>query len=97
MNEEIKEILAYILSLTYGNESAIKGADKILNYITSLQEENQKLNKVIDEFEKFCNEEIKEWYKADFGEEIIDNRFKQTLTTYEFILKKLTELKKEVE
>lgn len=58
-----------------------------------LEKENQKLNKVIDELEKFCNEEIKEWYKADFGEEIIDNNFRQTLTTYEFILKKLNELK----
>lgn len=37
MNEEIKEILEYVLSLIYGNENAIKGIDIVLDYITNLQ------------------------------------------------------------
>ena len=43
MNNEIKEILEYVLSLTYGNENAIKGINKVKDYITNLQEENEKL------------------------------------------------------
>ena len=109
MNEEIKEITQ--VHVDYDRQLWIFYIDKngkryeyvdideesLTDYITNLQEENRKLNKIIDELEKFCNEEIKEWYKADFGEEIIDNSFRQTLMTYEFILKKLTELKNEVE
>jgi len=92
MNKEIEELLSIISE----GQNSIQ-LQEIEKYITNLQEENQKLKKIIDELEKFCNEEIKEWYKANFEEEIIDNSFRQTLTTYEFILKKLTELKNEVE
>lgn len=43
MKDEIKEILEYVLSLTYGNENAIKGINKVEDYITNLQEENERL------------------------------------------------------
>lgn len=54
MNEEIKEILEYI-SLSSGNKEAIKGANKVLNYITNLQEENQKLKKQLNCKEYFSS------------------------------------------
>ena len=44
MNDEIKEILESIEEIYY--------FQPLLNYITNLQEENQKLVKVIDELEK---------------------------------------------
>jgi len=62
-----------------------------------LQKENQKLKKIIDDLEKFCNDEIKNGIKTDFGEETVGISFKQTLTSYEFILNKLAELKKRSE
>lgn len=37
ITNEIKEILEYVLSLTYGNENAIKGINKVEDYITNLQ------------------------------------------------------------
>ena len=47
MKDEIKEILEYILSLTYGNENAIKGINKVEDYITNLQEELKSANESI--------------------------------------------------
>jgi vacuolar-type H+-ATPase subunit I/STV1 len=57
MNEEIKEILEELEDckitkhLNYNLDN--KDARVILNYITNLQEENQKLVKVIEEFEEW--------------------------------------------
>ena len=47
MKDEIKEILEYVLSLTYGNENAIKGINKVEDYITNLQEENKRLKEEV--------------------------------------------------
>ncbi len=59
MKDEIKEILEYVLSLTYGNENAIKGINKVEDYITNLQEENKRLNSVINnEFAPICIEKM---------------------------------------
>ena len=64
--------------------------EHLLNYITNLQEENQKLNKIIDELEKW----LKETKKFNYGFKIKS----EYIYTYEFvcknILNKLTELKK---
>ena len=49
MNREIKEILEYVLSLTYGNENAIKGVDKVVDYITNLEQENKKLKNMLEQ------------------------------------------------
>ena len=93
MNEEIKEIkeiLEYI-SLSSGNKEAIKGANKVLKCITDLQEENQKLNKIIDELEKWLKERINR-YEYSTG-----NMNIAAAGTLKATLNKLTELKKEVE
>ena len=55
MKDEIKEILEYVLSLTYGNENAIKGIDKVKDYITNLQEENTKLKQKLNCKEYFSS------------------------------------------
>ena len=94
MNEEIKEIkeiLEYI-SLSSGNKEAIKGANEVLKCITDLQEENQKLNKIIDGIENY----LKVGIAMNFN--INNNKFsEQTVDNYNDILDKLLELKNEVE
>lgn len=59
MNEEIKSLLEYLHFNVYETTNWVTPLaldDKtwkiLLNYITSLQEENQKLNKIIDELKK---------------------------------------------
>lgn len=57
MNEEIKEILDYLKNNTFIPDETKRKykilhrdeVNRLLNYITSLQEENQKLVKVIEE------------------------------------------------
>jgi len=60
MNKEIKEILEYVLSLTYGNENAIKGINKIEDYITNLQEENEELKDELYSTNQVVNELLDE-------------------------------------
>ena len=61
MNKEIKEILEYVLSLTYGNENAIKGVDKVVDYITNLEQENKKLKELCDKYEEEHNTTFEYW------------------------------------
>lgn len=61
MKDEIKEILEYVLSLTYGNENAIKGINKVKDYITNLQEENQRLKELADKYEEEHKTTFIEW------------------------------------
>lgn len=55
MKDEIKEILEYVLSLTYGNENAIKGINKVKDYITNLQEKNELHNKILKDANDVLN------------------------------------------
>ena len=59
MNNEIKEILEYVLSLTYGNENAIKGVNKVLDYITKLREDIRTGQEIIGELQQE-NERLKD-------------------------------------
>lgn len=62
MNEEIKEILDKCTPFLFGDE-----VDKLTNYITNLQEENEKVHKDFDElseryfFTKLRNEKAIEY------------------------------------
>lgn len=60
--------------------------EHLLNYITNLQEKNQKLNKIIDELEKF----LKEGQNLTCGSGITN----EYIYAYENVLDKLIELKK---
>lgn len=87
MNEEIEELLSIISE----GQNSIQ-LQEIKKYITNLQEENEKLNKIIDELEKW----LKETKKFNYGFKIKS----EYIYVHEFvcknILNKLTELKKEV-
>ena len=61
----------------------------LLNYITNLQEENQKLNKIIDELERWLEEIQDSICGCGITSEYI--------YAYENVLDKLLELKNEVE
>lgn len=61
--EEIKEILAYVLSLTYGNDNALKGVNQIQDYITNLEQEIDRLNNIINELERWLKEDLKNNYR----------------------------------
>lgn len=97
MNEEIKEIFNKYGKSNYNDNYCLEFKTYIIelkelkilyDYITSLQEENQKLNKIIDELEKILkdvpNNDASNW---QYGRESLA----------EDILDELTELKKEVE
>lgn len=94
MNEEIKEILnglskkasIYKMQINKGTSFNTNEyeANELLNYITNLQEENQKLNKIIDELEK--------WLKEDKEKSAITFEMGKCFNMFD-ILNKLTELK----
>ena len=88
MNEEIKEILEKPNVYIFNDECYLYFGDynKLKIYITNLQEENQKLNKIIDELEKF----LKEGCDLTCGSGITN----EYIYAYENVLDKLTELKK---
>lgn len=92
MNEEIKSLLEYLHFNVYETTNWITPLsldDKtwkiLLNYITNLQEENQKLNKIIDELEKWLKDNI------EYGD---DDYYDMKAMGVESALNKLTELKK---
>lgn len=102
MNEEIKKFNEFRTDedgtyYYYNDKNNVEqwsyNLDNLKDYITNLQEENQKLNKIIDELEKW----LKETKKFNYGFKIKS----EYIYTYEFvcknILNKLTKLKKEVE
>ena len=91
MNNDIKNILEYVLSLTYGNENAIKGINKVKDYITNLQEENVVLKSQLlqdnksyydmqDRIDKAI-EKLKDLYSYADNEEYVDNYCKDLLKT----------------
>ena len=106
MNEEIRESIKHIQDIVdfykLNDENNYDYSDKdlismktLLDYITNLQEENQKLVNVIEELEKYCKEEIEEGNKmpAEYERYGLNGYVKGSVGTYERILNKLTELK----
>jgi hypothetical protein len=103
MNEEIKLILKllldYITNLQEENRRLSKTTvdyDELLlekiNELLKTEEENEKLNKIIDELENY----LKVGIAMNFN--MNNNKFsEQTIDNYNNILNKLIELKKEVE
>ena len=66
MQEEIKEILEELKDdkqmCSHCYYRIFKDdRDKLLDYITNLQEENERLNNIIDELEKYFNEELENY------------------------------------
>lgn len=76
MNDEIKEILDNLKDDTYvpledGRDYKLlyKGDDKLLlDYITNLQQENQKNKKIIKDVYNYLDEkkDVPEWWDTDF-------------------------------
>ena len=77
MNKEIKEILDL---LNFNRDTISNGTCrvedfasreqiiKLLDYITNLQQENERLNTIIDELEKYLEEEKDERYSWHYRE-----------------------------
>lgn len=104
MNEEIKEILDiiecwkngdYVLAYSFNYDKASNQNNKILNYITNLQEENQKLksnqvktfNKIKDHING-CNCEISEGHYSNDNHSNYWKMFKEILEDIKNNLKK---------
>jgi hypothetical protein len=86
MNNEIKELLEHIEILD--NTDYILHSDKakaLLDYITNLQEENKRLNNIINELEKVIDYELSEIRK--------NNDYNIGLKNVSHIYKRLQELK----
>lgn len=94
MNKDIKETIQNRIEDIYQSGEYIyqaKELEEILNYITNLQEENQKLVKVISELEKHINEFPAISYAS--VEEVDGKRLSGLVIPKDYILNKLTELK----
>ena len=65
----IKEILDFKEDADYKKLSVDEIID-LKNYITNLQEEIEKLNNIIEEFEKYLEQQYLEW-KDDYNDEIV--------------------------
>lgn len=63
MKDEIKEILEEpkILMLSYGNYISIDDYVKLKDYITNLQEENEKLKELCNKYEEEHNTTFNYW------------------------------------
>jgi cell division septum initiation protein DivIVA len=97
MNEEIKKFNEFRTDddgtyYYYNDKNNVEqwsyNLDNLKKYITNLQEENQKLNKIIDELEKWLKERINR-YEYSTG-----NMSMAAAGTLKATLNKLTELKK---
>lgn len=65
MSDEIKEIISLLNSSSWSNE-----ANKLLDYITNLQQENKKQKEVIDKTTDIINDYLKEDYSIYIENEI---------------------------
>lgn len=65
MTEEIKEILF----LLHNDRLTKSGKRKLENYITNLQQENERLNNIINELEKYIDDN---YFYDDVGMKIFD-------------------------
>ena len=100
MNDEIKEILdawrnkKYILAYTFNYDSAREQNDKLLDYITNLQQENERLkeennNKAMNDYAHAIDES---WYR-----ELYDDYKYRCEKASELIDLKITRLYHEVD
>jgi UDP-N-acetylglucosamine pyrophosphorylase len=87
MKDEIKEILDLLKYCVEKNEYLevpnMKEWKPLIDYITNLQEENEKLNKILNELEK--------WLKENLTKDDIKNHF--VVVSVIGVLEKLKELK----
>ena len=97
MKDEIKEILEYVLSLTYGNENAIKGVNKVANYITNLEQENKGLKaqvKLLDDNRIYLNNKIDKAIEIlNEGLEELDKRNRNEVYSEEYLENAIDTLK----
>ena len=103
MTNEIKEILEDLKTFDENSgcpyELSGKDCKLLLDYITNLQKENERLNNIIDELEKWLNEYYesnRKWYNFELSNH--DKKYyEETYRNTEFMivkfLKQLKELK----
>ena len=89
--EDLDILLNYITNLQEELKSANESINWWTNRFKAVEKENQKLNKIIDELEKWLKEKINR-YEYSTG-----NMNMAAAGTLKATLNKLTELKKEVE
>lgn len=91
MNKELKEILdklKYCVEKNeYLEETNMKNWKPLLDYITNLQQENERLNNIINELEKWLQNEYNEWSMVD--DDVIRAEARQCIE----VLDKLQEIK----
>ena len=96
MKDEIKEILNKLEK--YESIINVDEEKLLLDYITNLQEENDRLNNIIDELEKWICQQISatescEVFEAKAYNNQLVEVYKRDKRQYKLILNKLKELK----